>query len=64
MATHKFTVGQTVRLVAIHNRVKAGVCEIIRLRPLERGHEPGYLIKMAGEPYERVAAESELEGEA
>jgi len=61
MAAHRFSVGQTVRLIAIHNRVKAGECEIIRLLPLERGHERRYQIKRVGEPYERVATESELE---
>ena len=64
MATHKFAVGQTVRLIEVHNRVKAGACEIIRLRPLEGGYEPRYLVKRVDESYERVAAESEVESKA
>jgi hypothetical protein len=48
-------------VISIHNRVKAGPCEIIRLMPIERGEEPGYQIKRVGEPFERVARESELE---
>jgi hypothetical protein len=59
--THKFSVGQIVTIISIHNRVKAGPCEVIRLMPIERGEEPGYQIKRVGEPFERVARESELE---
>ena len=60
---HKFSVGQTVTIISIHNRVKAGPCEILRLMPIERGEEPIYQIKRVGEPFERMARESELEDE-
>lgn len=60
--THKFKIGQTVEIQPVHNRVKGGPCEIVRLMPLE-GAEPEYQIKRVGEPYQRVAGESNLSGE-
>jgi hypothetical protein len=59
MTSHKFKIGQTVRIRAVHNRVQGGPCEITRLMPLQ-GDEPEYQIKRIGEPYQRVAGESEL----
>jgi hypothetical protein len=57
--SHRFKIGQTLMNQAVHNRVKGGPCEVVRLMPLE-GSEPGYQIKRAGEPYQRVVGESEL----
>jgi hypothetical protein len=59
MTAHRFKIGQTLMNQAVHNRVKGGPCEVVRLMPLE-GSEPGYQIKRAGEPYQRVVGESEL----
>lgn len=58
---HRYSVGQIVTMISVHNRVKAGSCEIVRLMPIERGAEPAYQVKRVGEPFERVARESELE---
>ena len=62
MTKHKYSVGQTVRFshgnylsVAGHDDFK-----VTRLLPTE-GSECEYRIKCAGEPFERVARESQLD---
>ena len=62
MLKHKFSVGQTVRFthggylsVAAREDFK-----VTRLLPIE-GVECEYRIKCAGEPFERVARESQLD---
>ena len=62
MQKHKFTLGQTVRFT--HRRYLTAAArddyKVTRLLPLE-GLECEYRIKSAGEPFERVARESQLE---
>lgn len=60
--THRFKVGETVRMAsAISARaVSAHQFKIVRQLP-ERGGEVQYRIKSSAEPFERVAAESALE---
>lgn len=62
LRSHKFTVGQTVRYIAgPFSRTNAsGTFKIVRLLPLE-GDEHQYRIKNAGEAFERVAKESQLD---
>jgi len=62
VAGHKYTVGQTVHYTAgaFGRSRTTGSFQIIRLLPSE-GDEYLYRIKSAGEPYERVAKESQLD---
>ena len=62
MASHKYTVGDTVQYTAgAFGRSKtSGSFQVVKLLPLE-GDEFRYRIKNAGEPYERVAKESQLD---
>jgi len=59
---HKYTVGQTVHYTAgAFGRTRTtGSFQVVRLLPSE-GDEFLYRIKNAGEPYERVAKESQLD---
>ena len=61
MATHKFRVGQKVRLVATFfgRFAPGGDYKIVRQLPDAYG-EFSYRIKSADEPHERVAKESQL----
>lgn len=62
MNTHKFSVGQTVYFTgALVGRSNAGSSyRVVRLLPPDGG-DYQYRIKSAGEAYERVAKESQLE---
>ena len=62
MASHKYTVGQTVQYTAgAFGRSKTtGAFQVVKLLPSE-GDEFLYRIKCEGEPYERVAKESQLD---
>jgi hypothetical protein len=59
---HKFSVGQTVYYTSggFGRSGASGVFKIVKLLPPE-GDEHQYRIKSAGEPYERVAKESQLD---
>jgi hypothetical protein len=61
MARHKFKVGQLVNFVSPRSGAPATgrQYEIVRLLPVENG-DVLYRIKSKGEPFERVAKESEL----
>jgi len=61
MARHKFKVGQLVDFVSPRSGAPASgrQYEIVRLLPVENG-DVLYRIKSKGEPFERVAKESEL----
>ena len=65
MAGHKYGVGENVYYTSgMAGRFGArGVFEVVRQLPSE-GDEYQYRIKAAGEPYERVAKESQLDQEA
>ena len=57
----KFNVGDTVILkLSIYQNISGGVCVVTKVLP-DRNGEREYRIKSAGEKYERVARESELE---
>jgi hypothetical protein len=58
MAGHKFHVGQVVQICAAPHRPRSA-CKIMRLLPAERG-EPEYEVRLAGEPYNRIAQERDL----
>ena len=62
MAGHKYTIGQTVQYTAgAFGRSKtSGSFQVVKLLPSE-GDEFLYRIKSEGEPYERVAKESQLD---
>jgi hypothetical protein len=62
--SHKYAVGQTVHYTAgIFGRSGAsGLFQVVKLLPSE-GDDHQYRIKSLGEPYERVAKESQLERE-
>ena len=62
VSAHKFTVGQTVFFTgAMMGRANAGGgYRVVRLLPPDGG-DFQYRIKSAGEAYERVAKESQLE---
>jgi hypothetical protein len=62
VAGHKYTVGQTVQYTAgAFGRSKtSGSFQVVKLLPSE-GDEFLYRIKCEGEPYERVAKESQLD---
>jgi hypothetical protein len=58
---HKFSVGQTVHYTGPFGRSGvSGSFRIVKLLPLE-GDEFRYRIKSAGEAFERVARESQLD---
>jgi hypothetical protein len=60
MPTHKFHVGQLVRLApALSRNVPGGSYEIVKRLP-ERAGEFEYQIKSMNEPHQRVVRESEL----
>lgn len=61
MALHKFKLGQSVRFTPRKLTFPAGAqaYTIVRVLPAEGG-EYHYRIKSVYEPYERIAAESEL----
>jgi hypothetical protein len=62
MPTHKFHVGQLVRLApALSRNVPGGSYEIVKRLP-ERAGEFEYQIKSMNEPHQRVVRESELRG--
>ena len=62
MAGHKYTVGETVQYTAgAYSRTRtSGSFQVVKLLPSE-GDENLYRIKSEGEPYERVAKESQLD---
>jgi len=62
LTRHKYTVGETVQYTAgAFGRTGAsGSFQVVRLLPSE-GDDFQYRIKRAGEPYERVAKESQLD---
>jgi hypothetical protein len=59
MPSHKFHVGEIVRLKPARN-VPGGFYEIIRLLPRDDDGEYQYRIKSANELHERIAREGEL----
>jgi hypothetical protein len=60
MRSHKFKVGQSVRLsAATINRGVAGIYKVVALMPEERG-DWQYRIQTAGGSQQRVAWESQL----
>jgi hypothetical protein len=62
LKSHRYTLGQTVRYIAgPFSRVNGnGTFKIVKLLPPE-GDEHQYRIKSAGEAFERVAKESQLD---
>lgn len=61
LKSHKFSVGQTVRYTAgPFSRAASGTFKVVKLLPPE-GDEHQYRIKSAGEAFERVAKESQLD---
>jgi hypothetical protein len=62
VAGHKYTVGETVQYTAgAYSRTRtSGSFLVVKLLPSE-GDENLYRIKSEGEPYERVAKESQLD---
>ena len=62
VAGHKYTVGETVQYTAgAYSRTRtSGSFQVVKLLPSE-GDENLYRIKSEGEPYERVAKESQLD---
>jgi hypothetical protein len=62
MPTHKFKVGQTVRLsTAVMDRSFAGLYKVVALMPEERGDRQ-YRVQATGSPQQRVVWESQLTG--
>jgi hypothetical protein len=61
---HKYLVGQTVHYTAgaFGRSGGSGSFKVVKLLPSE-GEDYQYRIKSAGEPYERVAKESQLDRE-
>jgi hypothetical protein len=60
MATHRFNVGQNVRLLqSVLNRSKSIECEILQIMPRE-GIGVQYRVRGADERFERIAQEHEL----
>jgi hypothetical protein len=59
--THKFKVGQNLRLVArrMGGTEQAQLCKVVRLLPLEDG-QPQYRVKCTNENVERVVKEFSL----
>lgn len=64
LRTHKFSIGQNVRYTAgpLSRTGSSGPFKIVKLLPPE-GDEQQYRIKSAGEAFERVAKESQLDRE-
>ncbi len=62
LKSHKFTVGQSVRYTSgpFGRFGASGAFKVVKLLPLE-GDEHQYRIKSAGEAFERVAKESQLD---
>jgi len=62
LRTHKFSIGQNVRYTAgpFSRFGASGSFKIVKLLPPE-GDEQQYRIKSAGEAFERVAKESQLD---
>ena len=61
LKAHKFSIGQTVHYTGSFGRSGvSGSFRIVKLLPLE-GDEYRYRIKSAGEAFERVAKESQLD---
>jgi hypothetical protein len=62
LKTHKFSIGQNVRYTAgpFSRSGASGSFKVIKLLPSE-GDEQQYRIKSAGEAFERVAKESQLD---
>jgi hypothetical protein len=62
MSVHKFHVGDLVRFAGTgRDPLRAtGVFEVLRQLPPETG-DPQYRLKGEGEPYERMARESQLD---
>jgi len=62
LKTHKYSVGQAVRYTAgpFGRFGASGSFKVVKLLPLE-GDEHQYRIKSAGEAFERVAKESQLD---
>ena len=62
LKAHKYSVGQTVRYTSgpFGRFGASGSFKVIKLLPLE-GDEHQYRIKSAGEAFERVAKESQLD---
>jgi hypothetical protein len=60
MRTHRFSVGQTVRLLrSVVNRNKSISCEILQIMPVE-GLSYQYRVRGEHERFERIAQEHEL----
>lgn len=60
MKTHRFSVGQTARLLqSVVNRGKSISCEILQIMPLE-GKCFQYRVRGENERFERIAQEHEL----
>ena len=62
LKSHKFSIGQTVRYTSgpFGRFGASGSLKVVKLLPLE-GDEHQYRIKSAGEAFERVAKESQLD---
>ncbi len=62
LKTHKYSIGQSVRYTAgpFGRFGASGSFKVVKLLPLE-GDEHQYRIKSAGEAFERVAKESQLD---
>ncbi|HTS39231.1 MAG TPA: hypothetical protein VMH84_01645 [Xanthobacteraceae bacterium] len=62
LKSHKYSVGQTVRYTSgpFGRFGASGSFKVVKLLPLE-GDEHQYRIKSAGEAFERVAKESQLD---
>jgi len=62
LRTHKFSIGQVVRYTAgpFSRTGASGSFKVVKLLPPE-GDEQQYRIKSAGEAFERVAKESQLD---
>jgi hypothetical protein len=64
MATHKFKVGESVRLSApAINRGVAGIYRVVALLPEERGDNQ-YRLENSGRSQHRIARESQLSATA
>lgn len=59
--THRFSIGQRVRLRAIRGaQLGSGSFKIVAALPIERAGEVRYRIKSEAESFERVADEASL----
>ena len=62
MATHRFTVGQNVRLLqSVITRGKSIACEVVQIMPFD-GACFQYRVRAADERFDRIAKEHELAG--